>query len=156
MFKRVKIQSGFTLIEILLVIGLIAILATMVIVAVNPARQYAQARNTQRWSNVNTILNSVHQYLVDNKGALPPGITAAEEEICIDGTAEATCTGASLTPLNELALDEMYIVSIPLDPSCPTGCAVNGVGYTILRTVNGRITVAAPDAELGEVISVTR
>ena len=36
-------QSGFTLIEILVVIGLIAFLAAVVIIAINPARQFARA-----------------------------------------------------------------------------------------------------------------
>src|SRR3989344_1242012 len=42
--QHYKNNAGFTLIEILVVIGIIAILATIVIVAINPARQFAQAR----------------------------------------------------------------------------------------------------------------
>ena len=50
--KGVFNKKGFTLIEILVVIGIIAILAAIVVVAVNPARQFAEARNSQRQSNV--------------------------------------------------------------------------------------------------------
>lgn len=144
------------MIEILLVIGMIAILAAIVIIAVNPARQFAQSRNTQRVSNVNTILNAAHQYAVDNTGTLPANIPAsadcagvATNEICKTGA--ASCTG--LVDLSVLTASEIYIVSMPYDPS---GATTNGAGYHIAKSANGRITVCAPDAELSATISVTR
>lgn len=149
-----KQKTGFTLVEVLLVIGIIAILASIVIIAINPAKQLAQSRNTQRWSNVNTILNAVHQYAIDNKGALPGSVTTTAVEVCATGIATTTC--GALAELTALTTNETYFTSVPLDPSCPTACATNGVGYMIKKSANGRITVNAPDAELGEVISVTR
>jgi len=146
-------NQGFTLLEILLVVAAIAILAGIVIVAINPAKQLADTRNAQRRVDVATILNAVYQYYID-AGSLPTGITTAAQEICIGGTATTTCTGAGLAPLNELVANERYIVSIPRDPNGT--CATLGVCYEIVKTANNRITVSAPDAEEGETISVTR
>lgn len=151
-----ELHSGFTLIEILLVIGILGILAVAVIVAINPARQFAQANNAQRESNVNTILNAVYQYAIDNNGLLPGTITATPTEICATGTAASTCATAGLIDLSVLTNNEKYLVSIPKDPQCPSVCATNGVDYQIFRTANGRITVSAPGAEINEVISATR
>jgi len=153
MIKKVssakRSQSGFTLIEILIVIGIIAILAAVVIVAVNPARQFAKARNSQRSSNVNAILNAVHQYGVDNRGTLPATITSSSTPVC--QTDAVDCTG--LIDLSVLTANGIYIVAMPIDPSCEVN---NSTCYEIAQGTNGRITVDAPLADLEEVITVTR
>jgi len=150
-----KNREGFTLIEILIVIGIISILAAIVIVAINPARQFFQARNAQRRSDVNTILNAVYQYAIDNNGSLPASVPTsadcsgtATNEVCKTG---GTCT--SLVDLSVLTTDETYLVSIPLDPQ---GETTNGAGYHVAQSSNGRVTVCAPDAELSVTISVIR
>lgn len=145
-------RTGFTLIEILIVIALIAILATIVIVAINPGRQLGQGRNAKRHADVNTVLNAVYQYAVDNNGNLPATIpTDIPTEIC---RTDATDCGG-LVNLTVLTDNQKYLVAIPIDPS-PSGLVVNSTGYTVSKSANGRVTVATPYAELGVVISVTR
>src|SRR3954471_19679800 len=80
-------KKGFTLIELLVVIGILAVLLAITLIAINPARQFAQANNTKRASDVNAILNAVGQYQADNRGALPGGaeITAVVQNVSTAG-----------------------------------------------------------------------
>lgn len=149
-----KRASGFTLVEILLVVAIIAILAAIVIIAVNPARQLAQTRNAQRRVDVNTILNAVYQHLIDNNGNLINEITRNPKEICLTGTGVASATCGALADLEALTNNERYLVRIPLDPSGAT--TTNGTGYQIYKSSNGRVTVRAAGVELNESITVTR
>lgn len=148
-------NKGFTLIEILVVIGLIAILATIVLIAINPARQFRQANDSQRVSNVNAILNAVGQYIADHKGALPPntddGDTATKIEIKKTSGANIC---ASLVPT--------YLPSLPVDPSLGasiTDCTTDYVTkYKINLDGDKRITIYADQEEpvLVDGIHVTR
>jgi len=146
--------------EILLVVAAIAILAGIVIVAINPNRQLGQARNAQRNSDVNTILNAVYQYAIDNNGSLPSGIDGNTGSSQVLGSAgsgcDATCSAISAVPVClNLSSDLVptYIVGIPQDPS--TGTVAN-TDYYINQDANSRITVGACDSEQSATISVTR
>lgn len=141
-------KRGFTLIEVLLVVAIIGLLAAIVILAINPGKQLGDSRNSQRKADINTILNAVYQYYVD-ENELPSTVSAAETEIC--KTNASSCT--SLIDLSVLTTDEKYLTSMPTDP---TGVSTNGTGYRIKKSSNNRVTVNAPFAENAITITATR
>jgi prepilin-type N-terminal cleavage/methylation domain-containing protein len=151
-------EKGFTLLEILLVVAAIGILAGIVIIAINPARQLAQTKNAQRKVDVNTIINAVYQYALDNNGDLPAEIQTDSGGDCPanDGANESAICGDDSCSASYIELDELvptYVVAIPTDPDYDSGD--DGL-YDIVQDSGGRVTVCAPEAELGETISVTR
>ncbi len=151
-----KELPGFTLIEILLVVALIALLAGIVIIAVNPSKQLADGRNARRQVDVSTILNAVYQYSIDNNGHLP-GTIQNNTDCSGTSSGEICATGedcASLTDLSALTNNETYLPALPIDPSL--GGTPKNTGYFINTDNDKRVTVCAPDAELGENISATR
>lgn len=150
------VHSGFTLIELLVVIGILAILLAITLIAINPARQFSQSNNTKRSSDVNAVLNAINQYMADNQGTLPSGITETAQTIAAT-TFNTLCT----------ALVPQYIAALPVDPLTNNGTPVQAsdctgstwdTGYTVQQVggAGNRLTIAAPGAELSATINVTR
>jgi prepilin-type N-terminal cleavage/methylation domain-containing protein len=166
--KTIKnLQKGFTLIELLVVIGILAILLAIVLIAINPARQFAQANDTKRASDIHTILNAVNEYMADTSGATPAGLNTTN----CPATALCTITsGANAVGNVNLCtpLVTKYLADLPLDPTAgsktygagTTNCTGAGntyiTGYTIgVSTTDNRITVSAV-GQITPVITVTR
>jgi prepilin-type N-terminal cleavage/methylation domain-containing protein len=111
-----KNKLGFTLVELLVTMGLMAVLSAGVIAAIGPgSKQYA--RDTQRRADINTIASALEMYRTDN-GKYP-------------GAAELTA---------ELVPD--YLREIPIDPKppavydyvpAPANCTVNPLGTRCIR-----------------------
>jgi prepilin-type N-terminal cleavage/methylation domain-containing protein len=163
-----SVRQAFTLIELLLVIGIIAILAGIVIVAINPTKQLASARDAQRRSHVNALINAVYQFSIDNtSGHLPGYLTGAtvdvNYQICncnaqfcplrATGGCGLPVAGSSMINIRELT--GSYIVAIPSDPRATA--TASGSRYLIRKDARNRITISSPDVETaGTTISVTR
>ena len=156
-----KKNKGFTLLEILLVVGAIGILAGIVILAINPGKQLGDTRNAQRKADVSTVSNAIYQYAIDNNGTFP-GLNLATASVTpqIIGTAgtgcDTVCTATTtLAACKDLTADltPTYVVSTPMDPSTGTAAITD---YYVRKLPSGRLEVGSCDPEQGEVITVTR
>ena len=157
-----KNTQGFTLIELLVVIGIIGILAAIVLVAVNPGRQFAQARDAQRRADLLGITNAIYQFASEHNGGFPDTNTDPNTNsfpstpTCVGTAGSCFNLGASGEIESAVGSQELivptYIAAIPKDPA--TGSDAN-TGYTVYRDTNGRL-VATASGELSGVISVTR
>jgi len=153
MFKQFKKVPGFTLIEILVVVALIAILAAVTIIAINPARNFAATRNSSRSAHLASILDAVTQYTSEAGNTLTLMNSGTVLPLC---SASPVAIGSGVGNANlATTLVPTYIAAMPIDPS--VGTAAN-TGYSICITfaVSGRVQLSAPNAENGAVITVQR
>ena len=150
-------QKGFTLVELLVVIGIIGILFAVILIAVDPARRFSEARNAVRRQDVRDVVEAVLEFMTDNRGNFPANIDTVAASYQILGTAATACdaTACGSIVASDLTaacanlsgdLVETYLAEIPMDPN--TGAAAN-TRYAINRSSGNRIEVVACDGELG-------
>jgi|GEM_PF-5194606 len=128
-------QSGFSLIELLIAMGIISVLSSITFVAINPAKQLSDARDAKRSSTTREIENAISQYLIEEWNLPSSELPLGEENainICRQGvTNDPTCIN-----LDVLVPD--YIASIPVD-SAET--EENHTGYNIYQDESERSQV---------------
>lgn len=114
-------KQGFTIVELLIVIVVIAILAAITIVAFSGIQQ--RARDSQRKSDIATITKALEVYYLDNgKYPVSSGSTTVN-------ASWSTSNDASWNNLKN-ALVPKYISSLPSDPTNSPNGFTNGKSYS--------------------------
>ena len=145
---KIHKKKGFTLIEVLVVIGIIAILAAVVLVAVNPARQFKLARDSQRTANVEALLNAIHQNMSEHRGTFTCA-GAVHALPTVPSIVEASTSTPPASADIASCLVPNYLASLPFDPSAP-GAHYNNTAdydteYQIFQNADGRVTASATE-----------
>lgn len=83
MSKLIKSSKAFTLIELLIVIAVLGILATGVLVAINPVKKVNEAKDANVKSDINQIVNGLQAYFTSQNPPTYPAtlltLTTANE-----------------------------------------------------------------------------
>lgn len=147
-------QKGFTLVELLIVMAIITTLTTLIFVSLDPITRFAEARNSRRTTDTNSILTAIHEFIIDNDGDVPTGLDTTERQLGIcTGTGKTLCSDAADDCLNLSTDLARYFKTIPQDPGEGTS---ETTGYSVYLDINNIVTVKACQAELEETIEASR
>lgn len=144
-------KKAFTLVELLIVIGIIGLLAVTVLVTLNPAEAQKKTRDTKRLKDVQTLQTIVEQLQSD--GAIPVPMPA-QWYAAAGASSNQTGVGAATTTSNAdqtcatpnwLQVNVCnYTRTVPVDPSngrtaqcvgCPVAGAAMNYGFRV-RALN--------------------
>ena len=147
--------KGFTLIELIVVVAIIALLAASAFVAINPGKRVGNASDAKRWSDVTAIADAISHYAVDYNGTLPSAVNSASAGttylFAVAGDSVTTAKycdalGGSTYAKRDISsgLVSTYVPTMPLDPDITTTIAnTSSTSYYLVKDSTGRVQVGA-------------
>lgn len=152
-YKKHSLSSAFTIVELLVAIVVISILATIAITSLNPAELLAQARDSRRISDINTIKTSIGLSVIDKPDILLLGVpntvyvslpdtsttcanitglptlpaTPSWSYHCVTAANLQKNNGTGWLPINFSSLPSTSLSTLPIDPQ---NNAASGKYYT--------------------------
>ena len=98
MIKKLFQLRGFTLVEILIVMGIIAILAGVGFTLLNPQKRFEDARNSKRITDITAIASALKLYQVDAGGypASVNALAAGSVYMIVDGATTIECASVAI------------------------------------------------------------
>jgi prepilin-type N-terminal cleavage/methylation domain-containing protein len=116
MFSWFRKTESFTLVELLIVIAILAVLAAAVVIVLNPAELLAQARDSQRITDLKTLKDSIDIWVVDN-----PSVSMGTSQTVYISIPDTSVTCANISAL----------------PTLPAGWTYHCVTEANLRNTDG-------------------
>lgn len=144
--------NAFTIVELLVVIGIISVLAVALLVTLNPAEAQRKARDSQRVKDANTIQAILESYLNEVGNLTNCAIGTPCLSTTVTGSAAGPCSSSWLGTLNVCN----YARSVPVDPSnglartCMTRTPTTGAANVATAcTAKYVVAFAAGNYEIG-------
>lgn len=179
-----KDRKGFTLLELLIVVAIIAILALVVFVLLDPLKRFQDSRDSVRWQDATSLVDSIHLHQVDHSGAFLNAISSSTIEVgswymiidgggtsamsigCDDTYDSGDCDASISNDFDCVDLDQLvstgYLSGVPVSPAgvitWDTGKTDGdkGTGYALRHNANGSVSVQACESENFDSIMITK
>lgn len=161
-------KKGFTIIELLVVVGIVGVLSAVIFLALDPVTRFEEARDVVRQNDVSMLLSAIASYQRDHEGQLPPPIsTLGIDQVymvvngatmtagCADNNDYCTTdvsTDSSCVDISML-LSDKYLARMPVSPGSNvlwdegSASGQEGSGYTVAIDSAGVVTIRACEHE---------
>lgn len=157
-FKRAN-ESGFTLVELIIVIAIIGVLAGAVLVVLNPAQLLQEGRDAQRLEDMDSLNKAITLALADGEVVLTD-----TTGVCATCTSDATNPRQAVDgtngwvkftiPVGLTGLSK-YISTLPTDPSTNAySFASDGTNYEINAVLEAADNAAQMTTDGGNAAAV--
>lgn len=135
------------LVSVPITILTLIIVPAILLLTINPAKQFSLANNSKRASDVNTLISSIRQYQATNLGDLSGlGLPKA------GGSPRVISSANGFIDFCKALVPE-YLSVLPADPKANDGKPVEScdgtwdTNYEITQDSDGKITISAPATE---------
>lgn len=119
--NKSKLEKGFTLLELLIVIAIIAILSVTLILILNPIETLKKARDVQRISDLNTMKVALGLYITATSS---PDLDASVSNHCLTNTS-GTASTAALISYSLVAADAICAANVTEGSDVVSGATFN-------------------------------
>lgn len=162
-----KNKKGFTLIELLVVVAIIGIIASIIIVVIDPLLRFRVSRDAARWQDVSAIMTAIKLDQIDNGGDYATTIenmAVDEWYMIVQGDMDVGCASnnyycdqnvsADINCVDLTSLvDQGYLALVPISPAGKVEWDdgeydnLEGTGYVLYRSSDGYVRVQACESE---------